>query len=145
MASGRYTEDEFREAVRASTSISQVLRRLGLRAAGGNFAHAKRTIQCLGIDASHFTGQAWNRGQRTKDWSDYTRAVHLKPHVIEERGHRCERCGGGTWQGEPMPLELHHVDGDRTNNALDNLRLLCPNCHALTDTWRNRKADGDDA
>lgn len=139
MASKRYTDEEFVAAVRESVNIGGVLRRIGLRPVGGNYATAKRTIQRLGLDTSHFTGSAWSKGKRQKDWSDYTRATNLKPHLIQERGSVCERCERDTWQGEPIPLEIHHRDGDRTNNTLPNLVLLCPNCHALTDTWRNRK------
>lgn len=139
MGSRRYTEQEFRDAVRTSRTLSEALRKLGLRAAGGNFANAKRKMQRLGIDASHFVGSAWSKGERLKDWSDYTRASNLKPHLQRERGSRCEECQRTTWRNQTIPLEIHHVDGDRTNNSLDNLLLLCPNGHALTDTWRNRK------
>ena len=52
--------------------------------------------------------------------------------------HRCERCGLETWLNQPIPLELHHKDGDRNNNSLDNYELLCPNCHAFTDTYRGK-------
>lgn len=51
---------------------------------------------------------------------------------------RCSCCGGTRWQEGPIPLELDHVNGDRCDNRLQNLRLLCPNCHALTPTYRGR-------
>lgn len=50
--------------------------------------------------------------------------------------HECSRCNLSEWQGVPIPLELDHIDGEHHNNELENLRLLCPNCHALTDTYR---------
>jgi 5-methylcytosine-specific restriction endonuclease McrA len=50
----------------------------------------------------------------------------------------CENCGLSTWLGNPIPLELHHIDGDKTNNTLENFQLLCPNCHALTDSYRGK-------
>lgn len=52
----------------------------------------------------------------------------------------CERCSRSEWEGEPIPLELHHVNGVHTDNRLQNLQALCPNCHALTTTYcgRNR-------
>ena len=52
--------------------------------------------------------------------------------------HRCECCGLSEWLGSPIPLELHHKDGDRNNNTLDNYELRCPNCHALTDSYRGK-------
>lgn len=52
--------------------------------------------------------------------------------------HRCEHCGLKEWMGKPIPLELHHIDGDRHNNSLENFELLCPNCHAFTDSYRGK-------
>lgn len=58
--------------------------------------------------------------------------------LLERREHKCEHCGLTQWQGRPIPLELHHEDGDTDNNTEENLRLICPNCHALTHTHRRR-------
>jgi 5-methylcytosine-specific restriction endonuclease McrA len=52
--------------------------------------------------------------------------------------HRCERCGLTEWLGEPIPIELHHINGDGTDHRLENLALLCPTCHAQTDNWGGR-------
>lgn len=64
----------------------------------------------------------------------------LKKRLIKEKikEARCEECGLTEWQGVPIPLELHHKDGNHFNNSIDNLRILCPNCHSLTDTFRGR-------
>lgn len=63
-----------------------------------------------------------------------------KSFLIRTRGHRCEKCGLSVWLGEPIPLELDHIDGNAFNNDPANHRLLCPNCHAQTPTYcgRNR-------
>jgi hypothetical protein len=62
----------------------------------------------------------------------------LKLRLIKEnyKTHQCECCENEIWLNKPIPLELHHIDGNRYNNALDNLKILCPNCHALTDNYR---------
>ena len=67
-----------------------------------------------------------------------TNKVRIK--LLEEgyKEYKCECCGLTTWLNEPIPLELHHKDGDRTNNTLENFQLLCPNCHALTSNYRGR-------
>src|SRR5262245_13664105 len=135
-------------AVAGSYSIREALAKLGLVPAGGNYETFKKTIREFGIDTSHFTGQGHLRG-RTHNYS--TRSLRtiltrgklentfrLKRRLISEgvKPHRCECCGLTEWLGQQVPLELHHKDGDRTNNRLCNLRLVCPNCHALTDNYR---------
>lgn len=134
-----YTDEQLTTLVAQVKNMAQLLRSLSLKIAGGNYANMKRTLQKLQIDCSHWTGQAWNSGQQLKDWSEYTRPARAKPHLIKKRGRKCESCGRKTWQGEPIPLELDHINGDRTDNREDNWRLNCPNCHALTPTWRGRK------
>lgn len=52
--------------------------------------------------------------------------------------HQCESCGQTEWLGTKIPLELDHINGDKHDNRLQNLRIICPNCHALTDTYRGK-------
>ncbi len=54
--------------------------------------------------------------------------------------YRCECCGLTEWMGKPIPLEVHHIDGNRHNNILENFALLCPNCHAFTDSYRGKNS-----
>lgn len=62
--------------------------------------------------------------------------------LIELRGHRCQRCGLTEWMGDIIPIEVHHVDGNSDNNTDENLKLLCPNCHAQTGTHKRRNKNG---
>lgn len=70
----------------------------------------------------------------------YCQTFKLKNRLLDEgiKEHRCELCGRITWNGKPISLELHHVDGNPYNNRLRNLKILCPNCHAQTDNYRSK-------
>ena len=138
------------EIVRQSFSIREVIKRLGLIPAGGNYQQVKKYIKQLELDTSHFTGQGHLRG-KTHDYTKkplsfylvkdkQVQSHRLRLRLIEEGvfSHRCNRCGLEEWLGLPVSLELEHIDGDHHNNLLDNLELLCPNCHAQTDTYRGK-------
>jgi len=63
----------------------------------------------------------------------------LKKYLVETRGEHCEECNvGNSYNGKPLTLTVDHVDGDSDNNFPNNLRLLCPNCHSQTDTFKGR-------
>jgi hypothetical protein len=153
---GRWNEEDLRAVVAASTTLSQVLRSLGYKPNGGMHRYVSKAIRNLGIDTSHFTGQGWARGQRRPSSrrrpleeilvqnSTYTTTGNLRRRLIAEglKPPYCECCGLDSWLGEPLPLALDHINGDHNDNRIENLRILCPNCHALTETWcgkRNRK------
>jgi Zn finger protein HypA/HybF involved in hydrogenase expression len=144
-----YSEQELREAVKKSTSIRQVLEKLDIVPAGGNYQTTNRRIEKLNIDISHFTGQAWNRGKvigPKRPIEEYliensvVQSFKLKGRLITEglKQHKCECCGITEWNGKPTPIELDHINGNHHDNRLENLRILCPNCHAQTDTYRGK-------
>ena len=147
----QYTKEDVIVAVAKSKSIAGVLRQLNLRPVGGNYKTIHHLIKEYGLDTSHFTGQGWNVGlgfnpKKTladsevfvKD-SNYRCSWRLRERYRKVTGiNYCEGCLLGEWQGKPIPLEIHHVNGNNTDNRLENLRLLCPNCHALTSNYRGR-------
>ena len=144
-----YSEQELREAVKTSTSIRQVLEKLNIVPAGGNYQTTNRRIKKLNIDTKHFTGQAWNRGKvigPKRPVEEYLRensiiqSYKLKNRLLAEgfKEHKCECCGITEWNGQPAPIELDHINGNHHDNRLENLRILCPNCHAQTDTYRGK-------
>ena len=71
---------------------------------------------------------------------DIVQIPKLRRKLIEDglKQEKCEECGISEWMGNPIVLELHHKDGNRYNNSLDNLQILCPNCHSQTDTYRSK-------
>jgi hypothetical protein len=134
-----YTDNDVREACAKVYSMAELLRTLNLKIVGGNYSHMRKTLQRLQLNCEHWTGKAWNKNQQLKDWSEYSKVNSLKPHLIRDRGHKCEKCSLSEWNGQPIPLEVEHANGDRTNHSKDNVLLLCCNCHAQTSTWRGRK------
>ncbi|MEU1038682.1 HNH endonuclease signature motif containing protein [Streptomyces sp. NPDC005907] len=151
----RWTRAVLEPVVARSASVYEVLRCLGLAPVGGHHTHIARRIKAYGLDTSHFTPvvrterMRHNRRRRTAeeilvaDVSVHARrtpGVRLK-RAMSELGvaDRCALCGiGPVWLGAALPLEVDHIDGDWRNNRLKNLRLLCPNCHSTTDTYRGR-------
>lgn len=134
-----YTDLEFIEAVRTSKSIAEVLRKINMKAAGGNYHTAHKKILQLELDTTHFTGQLWSKDVKLKDYPDYKKIESCKKHLITERGRKCECCTLAIWNNKDIPIEVHHIDGNRFNNNSTNLQLLCPNCHAQTDNYRKPK------
>jgi hypothetical protein len=144
-----WTDRELRAAIPSARGIAGVLRSLGLVPAGGNYVSVERRIRELGIDTSHFVGSAWLRGQRLP--VDRQRLVNVLvenrvvgSHKLKKRLFRaglkspaCELCGWAQQAPDGrIPVELDHINGDRMDNRLENLRILCPNCHALQPTHR---------
>ena len=149
----KYQDELVVRAVKNNVSIAGVLRDLGLREIGGNYSYINKRIKDLNLDTSHFTGQLWSKG-KTVDKNNMSspisapledifankvkiRSASLKERLIKAglKESRCECCGNSEWNGKPIPTELHHIDGNHNNNALNNLQILCPNCHAQTDNY----------
>ena len=147
----KYNLNDVESAVAANKSIAGVLRQLGLRPIGGNYRTINRIIADNGFDTSHFTGQGWNVGLSFKpnkmmnddavfsEDSEYKCSWRLRERYKKLTGKTsCESCGLSEWMGKPIPLEIHHINGNNTDNRVENLQLLCPNCHALTNNYRGR-------
>ena len=140
----KYTRELLEPIVKRSRSIAQVITALGLRHAGGNYAHLKQRLKTLQIDTSHFLGQHFMRGRAAwtrLSWQSILvkqktrrrqQAYLLRRALIEfGRMYKCEKCGNiGEWQGEQLTLEVDHKNGDWLDNRPENIRFLCPNCHS---------------
>ncbi len=147
-----WTESQLREAVKNSLSVRQVINKLGLRPAGGNYLQLSQYIREFEIDTSHFRGSAWNKGLTGIGRPRFTideilvkdrpfQSFKLKRRLFAAglKKKECEECGWKKMTPEGyLPLELDHINGDHSDNRLENLRVLCPNCHSLKPTHRGR-------
>lgn len=145
----KYTKEILEEAVSNCTSFRQLVLYLNLKETGGNYENLKNRCKEFEIDTSHFTGKGWHKAIHPK----FGRAVNLEERFRKHskkqassktkevllnqglREYKCEICGISEWLGKPITLQLHHIDGDPTNDTLENLQILCPNCHSQTDSY----------
>jgi len=147
-----WSKEQLKKAVLGSSSIRQVLSKLGLREAGGNYSQIKKYLEEYKLDISHFKGQGWSKGMTgigkfQKSLKEilvehsYFQSYKLKKRLFEAKikAKKCEICD---WceksKDGRLPLELDHINGDSMDNRLENLRVLCPNCHSLQPTHRGR-------
>lgn len=146
-----YTREELEKVIRESTSLREVLIKLEMSPKGSSYKRMRNILSDLKIDTAHFLGFNRKVGRTVKklkleDIFDNTVKIAsnslkrklLKLGLME---YRCIICGISEYNNEYLSLHLDHVDGNSENNAFDNLRLLCPNCHSQTDTFagRNKK------
>lgn len=109
-----------------------------------NHSRIRGHVERMGISTAHFEIVRGTRTPRSLDEvlveGRATDSGSLRKRLIRAgyKKAECEGCGLSEWQGEPITLELDHINGVHDDNRLVNLRVLCPNCHALTPTWRGR-------
>lgn len=152
MKGRRWSVSQLKKAVQTSFSYRQVLSKLKLREAGGNYEQIKKYIKEYKLDHEHFKGRGWNAGlrgigipriplEKILVKNSYFQSFKLKKRLFlaNLKQKHCEECGWAqkTEDGY-LPLELDHINGDRHDNRLENLRILCPNCHSLKPTHRGR-------
>lgn len=135
-------EENLRKVISECINKTQCLLKLDVNPAGGNFKTLDSYIHKFGIDTSHFLGHGSNLGRsspKKKSALEYCfKGSRIKSHTLKLKLIRdgvkevkCEKCGITEWQGKEVPIELDHIDGNKYNNELLNLQILCPNCHSL--------------
>ena len=147
-----WTVLQLKEAVETSRSTRQVIAKLGLVPAGGNYVQVTNEIRIQKLSTSHFKGQGWNKGvviprepvyglKEVLVLNSRYGLYHLKRRLFKSGLKKavCEECGWAQKSSDGrIPIELDHINGDRYDNRIENLRILCPNCHSLKPTHRGR-------
>lgn len=141
-----YSYERVVDAVKNSICWKEAMERMGISQVGGNWKTFKNVVQRFGIDTSHFDQYAAVSRTETSPASYYIEnrvnvpSWKLLKKLLNEgyKENRCEVCGITEWNGKPITLQLHHIDGDHLNNSLENLQVICPNCHSQTDNFRGK-------
>jgi len=142
------TKEDLNKAVKNSKNVSDVCRFLGKNPKCSSVhRYIRNKIEEYNINIEHFN-RYYNNNVKFTCSNRYVNSVYYKNNknvkssillkkLIKEgiKEEKCENCGNTTWNNEKIPLELHHIDGNHFNNDLDNLMVLCPNCHAQTDNY----------
>lgn len=139
------------ECVPNSKSYAEVCRKIGVKDYGSSCTKIAKRIKELGLDTTHFTGKLWSKGNTSVDddriyskdvnqflsKESYIQSNKLKKMLFKYslKEEKCEKCLNSEWMGEKIPLQLHHINGDCRDNRIENLMILCPNCHAQTDNY----------
>lgn len=145
MAKYDWSKERLEKAIKISTSYSETLRNLEIPTQGNNADTLKKYIEEYNLDISHFTfgkskdlsGLSYIPVSEYLGTNKYIATSKLKLKLLKEglKENRCECCGITEWNGKSLVMQLHHIDGNNKNNSLDNLQMLCPNCHSQTENY----------
>jgi hypothetical protein len=144
-----YSKDELETAVQSSTTATEALQKLNRSVNGGAFWTFRKRLKEWNVSTIHFCGRAANCGDKHKGgpkkltWQEIL--VHGQKHqqayrlrwalLASGREEKCE-CGiSNEWNGKPYKLQIHHRDGNKCNNLLENLTFICHNCHSQTSNF----------
>lgn len=146
-ASDKEFEEMVINIVPNANSLNNICNLLGLRGVEGYYTKIQKIIDKYNLDISHFgTKNSKCYFKEIDDDEFFVDGVNRNGQSVIKRlilhsykEHKCERCNRTEWEGQKIPLHLHHINGIHSDNRLNNLMLLCPNCHALTDNFCKKK------
>jgi hypothetical protein len=154
----KYSNESLKQAISESLSWAEVERKLtndNCKPSGSRQVSFKKRAVKAGYDFSHFTGQAHAKGKSylnskniKQKYSDeemfcnpsYVSRTTIRSRLMKDDNfiNQCEICKNIEWNGKKIPLVLDHINGDKLNQKRENLRFICPNCDALTDTYKGK-------
>ena len=145
------SDEDFMNIVSSSFSYSEILRSIGLTTNGGSSTFSiKNRIKILKLSISHFRPNGKKKDSVQKPLCDIlttnsnTSRQSVKKRLLKENvlKYKCNICGIFKWNNKELSLHLDHINGVNNDNRIENLRLLCPNCHSQTETYAGKNKKG---
>ena len=135
------TREDFEKVINESTSMAEAAKKMQM-----SYDTFRKWTQHYGLFNPNQSGKGKKKPKVFTSKEDVFRVFDynvgrqtIKNWYLLDHEYKCEECGISEWNGEHLTLELEHENGNRKDNRLENLKLLCPNCHSQTSTWRKRK------
>jgi 5-methylcytosine-specific restriction endonuclease McrA len=148
-----YSDSELIDAIKKSKSIAETMRNLGLKPKGEHYTKFHNRIKIKNIDITHFQSNVNGKAHNKLSKNDFIKkhciinsnvtSYKLKTKLIEFgiMKNECISCKNtGEWNNKNLVLQIDHIDGNRKNCLIGNLRILCPNCHSQTETFGNKNS-----
>lgn len=147
----KMTEEKLREVIPQAISIAEVLKKLEMSVTTANYRTFHKMVKTFALDTSHFLGHSYLKSGRPSSQvrsledilvkeSTYLNIAQLKKRLFDKGllQYECYECKIDSWRGKPISLQLDHVNGIHNDHRLENLRLMCPNCHSQTSNFAGK-------
>ena len=148
----KINKEDAEKIVKECYNIADFCRKVGWVPRGDNYKTFHKYVKEYNLDITHFTTKKTSFSNKVNENKELTVEEYLNNNMVvrgstllkkmikeEIKEHKCEKCKNTEWQNNPIPLQIHHIDGNHFNNNLDNIQFLCPNCHSLTNSFAGKK------
>ena len=146
MSTNKFSKEYVKNIVKQCSSIADFCRYVGWKPRGDNYRIFHKYVYEYDLDISHFIGYKSNTKKNNSEEyliqnSYKITSNRLLKKLLEEgkKEYKCECCGLSEWNGKSISLELHHINGEHYDNRIENIQVLCPNCHAQTENYRGKQ------
>ena len=145
MKINEYSKTDLLQLINCSDSYKNFLSKLGYSSSGNAYRHTKKYLDSIGVDYTKLTKDKWSSKEKSIE-EVFINGINFCNKSLKNKilkyvllDYVCVICNNnGEWMGDKLSLHLDHINGDSTDNRIENLRFLCPNCHSQTETYAGK-------